>query len=69
MRKLAFLENSAIQYSIKIQIDNEEYPFHNWLNEIVVPHYNIILTSLELRCAFNGITLDFDEQDMRVSLR
>lgn len=69
MRKLAFLENSSMQYSIKIQIDNEEYPYSNWLNEIVVPHYNIILASLELDCVLNGIELDFDEQTMRVSLR
>lgn len=69
MRKLAFLENSSMQYSIKIQIDNEEYPYSNWLNEIVAPNYNIILASLELRCAINGITLDFNEQTMRVSLR
>lgn len=67
MSKLAFLENSSMQYPIKI--NNEEYPLHNWLNEIVVPHYNIILASLELRCAFNGITLDFNEQTMRVSIR
>lgn len=67
MSKLTFLENSSMQYSIKI--DNEEYSLHNWLNEIVVPHYNIILASLELRCAFNGITLDFNEQTMSVSIR
>lgn len=69
MRKLSFLENSSMQYSIKIQIDNEEYPYNKWLNEILMPNYSIIVSCLELNCLINGMTLNFDEQTMRVSLR
>lgn len=69
MRKLAFLENSSMQYSIKIQMDNKEYSYLDWLNEIVMPNYGNILSYLEIDCMINGIELDFDEQTMRVSLR
>ena len=58
-----------MQYSIKIQIDNEEYPYNTWLNEILMPNYSIIVSCLELNCLINGMTLNFDEQTMRVSLR
>lgn len=69
MKKLACLENSSMQYSVKIKVDNREYSYSDWMNKIVAPNYSNILSYLEIACVINGITLDFDEQNMRVSLR
>lgn len=67
--KLAFLENSSMQYSVKIKLDNKEYSYSYWLNEMLIPSYSKILSYLEIDCIVNGVELDFDEQTMRVSLR
>lgn len=70
IQKLAFLENSLmLPHSLKIQIDNREYSCIDWFNEIVMPNYDNILSYLEIDCMLNGITLDLDEQTMRISLR
>lgn len=69
IQKMACLENSSMQYPVKIKIDNREYSYIDWMNEIVGPNYSNIVSYLEIACTINGITLDFDEQTMKVSLR
>lgn len=69
MQKMACLENSSMQYSVKIKIENREYSYLDWMNEIVLPNYSSILSYLELDCNIYGVSLYFDEQTIRVSLQ
>lgn len=69
MQKMACLENSLMQYSVKIKLDNREYSYLDWMNEIVLPNYGKIITYLELDCSLYGILLDFDEKSMTVTIR